>query len=464
MSLSRLMVKGKSFDSHNEILKCIKEIELQDHVYLRRGTCQTVKSYNNRKDVHTKLDPIVEFYRVECVCPHNNSGSRLRPTLDKRPNQNTMACDCPVRINLVYDKEKGKFVIRNSVLEHKNHPISAEHVKTYARKRHMVEESLEFAKQALAVGAQPTRLRGLLLKKYDFHLISRDLINLKQSLTGNDEDEWQNTVTILRELEEENQQNIQISGEDNKGNERSKNVVQVVHEPNGEIHEIYLQTESQRKLYSKIGTVLEMDGTYGTNNVGFSLYHLLCEDNNSESQPGAHHHYRYTEIAAMEQYFPKAEHILCHFHIIKSVDDRLNKKVDGKGLTQQYKDEIREHFRNALYAETEEAYNAEKKFLLKQGEGEGSLSSYFQLNWFNIESKWTSFGRRHLPTLGNNTTNPLERFHHTIKVIFLKTKRLDLVICHLLDNIKLRMTERKLKQRIRELRFTHKKTNPLFDK
>lgn len=70
--------------------------------------------------------------------------------------------------------------------------------------------------------------------------------------------------------------------------------MQVVHEPNGEIHEIYLQTESQRKLYSKIGTVLEMDGTYGTNNVGFSLYHLLCEDNNSESQPGA-------------QYFTKTE-------------------------------------------------------------------------------------------------------------------------------------------------------------
>lgn len=87
--------------------------------------------------VHTKLDPEVEFYRVEYVCPHNNSGSRLRPTLDKRPNQNTMACDCPVRINFVYDKEEGKFVIRKSVLEHKNHPISAEHVKTYARKRYV---------------------------------------------------------------------------------------------------------------------------------------------------------------------------------------------------------------------------------------------------------------------------------------------------------------------------------------
>jgi hypothetical protein len=28
-----------------------------------------------------------------------------------------------------------------------------------------------------------------------------------------------------------------------------------------------------------------MDGTYDTNNLGFSLYHLLGVDNNSESQP-----------------------------------------------------------------------------------------------------------------------------------------------------------------------------------
>lgn len=110
------------------------------------------------------------------------------------------------------------------------------------------------------------------------------------SHVGKDEDEWQKTVAILRELEEENQLN---SGED-KEKERSKNVVQVVHESDGEVVGIYFQTESQRKLYSKMGTVLEMDGTYDTNNAGFSLYHLLCEDNNGESQPVA-------------QYFTKTE-------------------------------------------------------------------------------------------------------------------------------------------------------------
>lgn len=53
----------------------------------------------------------------------------------------------------------------------------------------------------------------------------------------------------------------------------------------GEVLGIYFQTESQRKLYSQIGTVLQMDGTYDTNNLGFSLYHLLGVDNNGENQP-----------------------------------------------------------------------------------------------------------------------------------------------------------------------------------
>ncbi len=49
----------------------------------------------------------------------------------------------------------------------------------------MSAEALEFAKNAISVGAQPTRLRVLLSKKFGTHLISKDIINLKQSLTGN---------------------------------------------------------------------------------------------------------------------------------------------------------------------------------------------------------------------------------------------------------------------------------------
>jgi hypothetical protein len=88
----------------------------------------------------------------------------------------------------------------------------------------------------------------------------------------------------LRELEDGNRRNDQDSGQ-NKENDRPKNVVQVVQDSDGEVLGIYFQTESQRKLYSKIGTVLQMGGTYDTKNPGYLLYNLLGVDNNGESQP-----------------------------------------------------------------------------------------------------------------------------------------------------------------------------------
>ena len=49
------MVKGKVFDSYSDILDCIKKIEEEDNVYLRRGLTQSIKSYNNRTDVSVKI-------------------------------------------------------------------------------------------------------------------------------------------------------------------------------------------------------------------------------------------------------------------------------------------------------------------------------------------------------------------------------------------------------------------------
>lgn len=48
----------------------------------------------------------------------------------------------------------------------------------------MPSEALIFAKDSLETGAQPTKLRMMLQEKFDTHLISKDLINIKQSLTG----------------------------------------------------------------------------------------------------------------------------------------------------------------------------------------------------------------------------------------------------------------------------------------
>ncbi len=73
----------------------------------------------------------------------------------------------------------------------------------------------------------------------------------------------------------------------------------------------------------------------------------------------------------MEKYFPQATHILCRFHVIKAIDFRLNQKFEDKGLIESCKDDIREHFRNAMYAETPADLEIEKNYLLSQGNRTG---------------------------------------------------------------------------------------------
>ncbi|KAK4006107.1 hypothetical protein OUZ56_011262 [Daphnia magna] len=154
-------------------------------------------------------------------------------------------------------------------LVHQNHPVSEEHLQTYARKKHLAPEALDFAKSTLAAGAQPTKVRKLLLDKFGSHLISKDIINLKQTLTGKSDEEWKDVVEILSNLKND-----------------ENNVIKVLHD-NEEVAAIFVQLGKQRRLYSKYGAVLQLDGTYNTNKIGFALYHLMIVDNNGVSQPVA---------------------------------------------------------------------------------------------------------------------------------------------------------------------------------
>ena len=86
----------------------------------------------------------------------------------------------------------------------------------------------------------------------------------------NKTDEWKQTVDLLVDLRAD-----------------EKNIVKVLHDDNDEVVAIFIQMEKQHRLYQKYGTILQLDGTYKTTKAGFSLYHLLIEDNNGDSQPVA---------------------------------------------------------------------------------------------------------------------------------------------------------------------------------
>jgi hypothetical protein len=48
----------------------------------------------------------------------------------------------------------------------------------------MADETLEFVKDSLAPGAQPTIVKKILQDKFGTKIISKDLINIKQTLAG----------------------------------------------------------------------------------------------------------------------------------------------------------------------------------------------------------------------------------------------------------------------------------------
>ncbi|EFX80068.1 hypothetical protein DAPPUDRAFT_319032 [Daphnia pulex] len=164
------------------------------------------------------------------------------------------------------------------------------------------------------------------------------------------------------------------------------------------------------------------------------------------------------EIAVLENCFPHRVHILCQFHALKAVDVYIKKLKDGELVDKEKIHEIIKQFRAAMCAES--------RLILKQQKcsGPGSIAAYFENNWFNIADKWSNLGGRNLPTFGNNTTNRLERFHNNFKDVLHITKRLSEVLRNLIDIVLIRLSHRRLKLCIREVKFSKKEKHPLLKK
>lgn len=128
--------------------------------------------------------------------------------------------------------------------------------------RRLAPEALQFAKDTVTAGVQPTRVRKLLQDKFGSHLISKDLINLKQTgrceiiqntinyfknknceriinfyhtPIGNTGDEWKDTVDLLLDLRKD-----------------PNNVISVPYDGDGEVTAIFIQLEKTTETVPQI--------------------------------------------------------------------------------------------------------------------------------------------------------------------------------------------------------------------
>jgi hypothetical protein len=70
------------------------------------------------------------------------------------------------------------------------------------------------------------------------------------------------------------------------------------------------------------------------------------------------------EIAALAKYFPDADHLLCQFHVLKAVETYLTKSKNGERVDKERNHDILEHFRTALYAESQDEFDSAKEYLI----------------------------------------------------------------------------------------------------
>lgn len=103
---------------------------------------------------------------------------------------------------------------------------------------------------------------------------------------------------------------------------------------------------------------------------------------------------------AIHENFPTLTHLLCHFHILKGVDTRLNMTDLSKG----FKDEIYEVFKEAVYTDSEEKFLEAQEYLCALGKlfvnfpiylynaklaiyliEDDGLGEYFDSRWFDNE-------------------------------------------------------------------------------
>ncbi|KAI9553803.1 hypothetical protein GHT06_019071 [Daphnia sinensis] len=272
---------------------------------------------------------------------------------------------------------------------------------------------------------------------------------MKQALTGLFSEVWQSTTELLANL-----------------TSNTENIVNVTSDENGEIKCIFVQLSEQRRFYKRYGEVLQLDGTHSVTNTPMPLYTLIVKENYGVGQPvaffsGKTHIYFYlqnndnsitelfltdkdcAEIAAIKCHFPNAKHLLCHFHALRAVDRRLNETDLSKG----FKEEIYQEYLCALE--------------------DDSLGRYFDTFWFNTDwvTTWPILYRRNLCTLGDNTTNRIERYHLTIKnVLNRKGRKFNTVVQTLLDIATSRLLDRDMKELENQIRFPTTSFSPLLEK
>nr|XP_047125577.1 protein FAR1-RELATED SEQUENCE 5-like [Hydra vulgaris] len=364
--------------------------------------------------IDSQLPEEIKYWQLNWQCKHfGNFKTRGK---EKRKIQHVLAKGCSFKISATYNRLLKKFVVTRADLLHSNHEVSSELYYLYHDYRKPVPERQAEIDNLLLMHANPTLVSNVLHQEGS-HVRVKDLYNRKQKLlksVGSINEAVQSALSqpgVISRI---------ISGKDNF------------------FEVLFFQTVHQQMLFSKFKEVIQMDATYKTNKMRYSLYTLLIEDNNGLGQPigfgilakeDQSHIEKFlkifsefnnitgvqcfivdkdlAEINAIKTIFPNIHINICYFHILKAADKFLCglNKVHNKKVCM-------DHFETLLNSKTSNDFDNEVD---KIKHFSNNFHDYILQNWVPFKQNITSFSESNIMHLGNKTNNRIERFHSALK-------------------------------------------------
>lgn len=361
--------------------------------------------------------------------------------LGKRPNQHYYYKNCKAQINF-YKSKNEKWKLTKLLLNH-NHTVGKEEYSNYGKAKIMNENDYETATDLILSSAKDGMVAAVLSKKSGKQFIRKDIQNFRNKLFPSCTEVDQNhLMEFLAEIEE------------NGG------IYAIQKDAEEEVESLFVASSAMVLNYNKSQCpVIQIDVSFGFNVenykvLGFCYYSSITDKSEfaaigfiaKETYSAFIHCMNefkkickthpsvflidkdFIEIKAIRDIFSSATVLLCKFHVIKYIK-RLVSTAYNKQIDEKHK--ILDAFKKCLYAQSYKEYEEQKKKFLdicksvKVFAGTKdkyvTLEEQFLKNWDSCKEMWVHYFRKHLPLMGDTTTNRIERSFWTLKQ-YIQTK------------------------------------------
>ncbi|KAE9214874.1 hypothetical protein PF004_g14923 [Phytophthora fragariae] len=441
----------KLFDSWGALELYLKNYGSRTYQIFTIRTNTPVRVRNSRiepskkQDKHMIPDSIV-FYNKTYACTHSGESRRSR-SQGTRPIQHSRKIGCPAQINACV-RETGSgswevFVTRQ-VTGH-NHEVGREIFQTYHQARQVSDDEVLATVHTLyRAGASRKRILEYITENTEVEPAMQDVHNLVARLRL----ESYAFPTI-----EECIHAILEDFASQKGN-----LTRVYANEENVVECIIIQSSHMRAMFELFPEVVLIDATHDTNASNYKLFsfmihdamgkgqhvqHCLIENERKETLRIACRQFKegcpnydsivvimidkdFTELAVLQEEFPGARILLCHFHVVKYLQEEVAK--EKYNLDAWTKNEMKRLIQLLVGAPTEVAYAniiTTMKMVLRTDEKKKLWFSDFDKNWTKYKERWSSAYRGNVPHMGNHTNNRLESSWQKLKTLVNRSTTLD---------------------------------------